>query len=139
MPKGIEGIFVELTLRKTKWLLTSGYNPQKSSISYFLSHVGKQLDKFLPIYENILILGDLNSFITENEMKNFTEMYNLKNLLNEPTCYKSVNNPSSIDVMLTNKENSFQNSLAIETGLSDHRKTTISVLRGMWRKGSNYC
>ena len=48
-------------------------------------------------------------------MKNFTEMFNLKNLINEPTCYKNAKNPPSIDVMLTNRKSSFQTSLAIET------------------------
>ena len=62
----------------------------------------------------MLILGDLNSPVHDNEMKQFCDMYNLKNLINEPTCYKNIDNPSSIDVMLTNKKGSFQNSLAIE-------------------------
>ena len=70
---------------------------------YFLSHVGKQLDKFLPTYENMLILGDFNSTIYEKEMKDFCEMYNLTNLIKEPTCYKNADNPS-IDVMITNKK-----------------------------------
>ena len=134
LPKDVEGIFIELTLRKTKWLLMGGYNPQKSNISYFLSHVSKQLDIFLPTYENILILGDLNSSISENEMIEFSEMYNLKNLINEPTCYKNAENPTSIDVMLTNKKCSFQHSITIETGLSDHHKMTISVLKKFIKK-----
>ena len=52
-----------------------------------------------------------------------------KNLIQEPTCFKNPLNPSSIDVILTNKKRSFQNSQAIETGLSDHHKMTITVLR----------
>ena len=134
LPKDVEGIFIELTLRKTKWLLMWGYNPQKNIISYFLSHVSKQLDKFLPTYENLLLLGDFNSHVHDNEMKSFCDMYNLKNLINEPTCYKNVVNPSSIDVMLTNKKGSFQNSLVVETGLSDHHKMTISVLKKYVKK-----
>ena len=41
-------------------------------------------------------------------MQNFCELYNLDNLIKQPTCYKNPNNLSSIDVMLTNSENSFQ-------------------------------
>ena len=55
----------------------------------------------------MLILGDLNSPVHDNEMKQFCDMYNLKNLINEPTCYKNIDNPSSIDVMLTNKKGRF--------------------------------
>ena len=52
LPKDVEGIFIELILRKAKWLLMGGYNPHKSSISYFFSHASKQLDYFLPTYES---------------------------------------------------------------------------------------
>ena len=53
-------------------------------------------------------------------------MYNVKNLIKEPTCFKNPLNPSSIDVILTNRGGRFQCSRAIETGLSDHHKLTIS-------------
>ena len=36
--------------------------------------------------------------------------------------------------MLTNKKGSFQNSLVVETGLSDHHKMTISVLKKYVKK-----
>ena len=134
LPTDVEGIFLELILRKTKWILMGAYNPQRNRISYFLNHVSKQLDTFLPTYENMLILGDLNSPVHDNEMKQFCDMYNLKNLISEPTCYKNADNPSSIDVMLTNIKGSFQNSIAIETGLSDHHKMTVSVLKKYTKK-----
>ena len=69
----------------------------------FLNHVSNELDKFLPSYENILLLGDFNSTMSEKEMQEFCTKYNLEHLVKGPTCYKNVNNPSSIDVMLTNK------------------------------------
>ena len=61
-------------------------------------------------YDNILILGDFNSSVSENHMKDFYEMYDLEDLIRGPTCFKNANNPSSIDVMLINRKNSFQNS-----------------------------
>ena len=84
----LERIFNELTLRKAKWLLMGGYNHHKSSISYFLGNASKQLDNFLPTYENMLILGDF-------EFSHFCELYNLKHLINGPTCYMNAENPSS--------------------------------------------
>ena len=97
----------------------------RSNISYFLSHVGRKLDKLLPKYVIILLLGDWNSAVTETEMKEFCEIYNLENLIKHPTCHKSAANPSSIDTMLTNKTKSFQNSMTVETGLSDFHKRTV--------------
>ena len=61
--------------------------------------------------------------------KDFCDVFNLKNLIKEPTCIKSVLNPSSIDVILTNKCNFFHNSFALETGLSDYHKMTVTVLK----------
>ena len=134
LPNNIDGIFLEITLRKNKWLILGGYNPHKENISYFLNSIGKELDKFLPSYENILILGDFNSSMMEKEMQEFCEIYGLENLIKEPTCYKNPSNPSSIDVMLTNKITSFHNSITLETGLSDHHKMTLTVLKRYFKK-----
>ena len=111
-----------------------GYNPAKELTSYFLDHVSKNLDRTLGNYEHILILGDLNCTVSEVPMQNFCELYNLENLIKQPTCYKNPNNPSSIDVMLTNSENSFQYTRTIETGLSDHHKMIITVIKTYSKK-----
>ena len=109
LPNNVEGLFIEIKLRNMKYVLVAGYNPHKDVITYFLTHIGNTLDKLLGDYHNILILGDFNSTVTEPSMTDFCETYNLGNLIKEPTCYKNVNNPSSIDVLLTNRENSFRN------------------------------
>ena len=79
-------------------------NPQKENIRYFLDKVSLELDKLLSKYENLLMLGDWNSAVTEEDMENFCDMYDLENLIKEPTCFKSTENPSSIDVILTNRK-----------------------------------
>ena len=101
-----------------------GYNPQKEKISYYLSHVSKVIYKCMRNYDNIILLGDFNVATSEDIMNDFCQMYGLDNQINEPTCYKNVNNPSSIDVMFTNRKSCFQDSITIETGLSDHHKMT---------------
>ena len=45
-------MFIEMTVRKAKWLIRSGYNPRKENTAYFLSHVSKGIDKVLVNYEN---------------------------------------------------------------------------------------
>ena len=40
----IEGIFVELNLRKNKWLLFGSYHPPSQSDEYFFNHVKNGLD-----------------------------------------------------------------------------------------------
>ena len=133
LPNNIDGIFIEITICKTKWLVMGGYNPHKDTISYFLNHFIKELDTLLPSYKNILLLGDFNSTMSEKEMQKFCIMYNLENLMKGPACYKNVSNPTSIDVMLTNKKSSFENSMTPETGLSNHQKMTITVLKSHFK------
>ena len=82
-PDDFEGIFLELNLRKVKWFLFGGYNPHKDNISNFVRHLGPFVDTFLSTYDNLLLLGDFNSETSEVIMKEFCEMYNLKNLIKD--------------------------------------------------------
>ena len=70
----------------SKWLLMGGYNPNKECISYFLSHVSKIIDMCLKDYENMILIDDFNSTVYEHSMSEFCQIYNLHNLINEPTC-----------------------------------------------------
>ena len=135
----MEGIFLEINLRATKWLIFGGYNNNKVNIDNFLATMGPHLDYYLPKFDNLLLLGDFNSEPHETAMKEFCDIYNLQNLIKDPTCYKNALNPSLIDLILTNKPNKFQNSQVIETGLSDHHKLTISVLKLYFQKKSPLC
>ena len=129
-----EGMFIELVINKSKWILIGGYNPHKDNTSYFLRHISKMVDANIRKYEKFLLIEDFNADIKDHAMSEFCEMYNLKNLINEPTCYKNPNNPSSIDVILTNRKRSFESSMAIETGLSDHHKMIITILKSNYKK-----
>ena len=133
-PVNFEGIFFEINLKNRKWLVFGGYNPDKQTIRTFVNQIGPILDFYMHKYDNFLLLGDFNSEMGENAMIDFCETYNLSNLIKEPTCFKNPLKPSSIDVILTNRPRSFQNSRTIETGLSDHHKLTITVMRSFYPK-----
>ena len=128
LPK-IEGFFIELNLRKSKWLLLCSYNPHKNMIDNHLNAIGRQLDSLCEKYESILLLGDFNSELTEDSMQDFCNIYNLKCLVKEPTCFKNPDNPSCIDLLLTNKYRSLQNTTVFESRLSDFHKFTITVMK----------
>ena len=57
--------------------------------SHLLS-ISRQLDKLYEKYENFILLGDFNAEVTEDAMEIFCDTHNLKNLVKEPTCFKSV-------------------------------------------------
>ena len=97
---GKEYFLVELNLRKQKWLIICNYNPHKTRIKGHLECISKEIDSHSSKYDNFLLLGDFNSEPTEEAMKSFCQIYNLKNLLRKPTCYKNPTNPSCVDLIL---------------------------------------
>ena len=56
------------------------------------------------------------------------------NLVKENTCFKSIDNPSCIDLFITNSTQSFLRTSAITTGVSDFHKMIITVLRFRFQK-----
>ena len=85
-------------------------------------------------YESIILVGDFNSEINDNSMNDFCESYNLRSLIRESTCYKNPENPSCIDLFLTNSPNSFQNSGVVETGLSDFHRMIVTVMKTSFQR-----
>ena len=75
----IEGLFVEINLRKKKWLLCCSYNPKKSLISNHLKEIGNNLDLLSSKYDNYLLMGDFNAEPSEPVISDFCEIYNTKN------------------------------------------------------------
>ena len=125
----IEPIFIETNRRSKKWLLCFTYNPNKSLSERHVNEIQAQLEFFCKNYEHLLILGDFNANISEPTLTSFCTLFKLKNLVKEPTCYKNPNNPSCIDLFLTNCARSFHNTCVFETGLSDFHKLVVTLLR----------
>ena len=130
----IEVLVIEINLKKRKWLLIGSYNPHKDMIQNHLKSIGGQLDDLCLKYEHFILIGDFNSEMCEDAMEMFCSIYNLKNLVKEPTCFKNVDNPSCIDRILTNKPLYFQKTTVIETGISDFHKLTVTTMKSNFQK-----
>ena len=133
-PEDIEGILIEINLRKSKLLLCGCYHPHKQSNDYFLHHLGNALDKFSKTYSNFLLVGDFNAEESNSSMAEFLNNYGAKNIVKEKTCFRSLNNPSCIDLFITNKPRSFQNTQTINIGISDFHKMVLTVLKSSFKK-----
>ena len=92
-PHDIEEIFVEVNLRKTKWLLSATYHPLSQVAEDFFSEVDKGLEKYSQIFSKFLLIGDFNSDESEPVLAQFLQHYNAVNIIRENTYYKSNNNP----------------------------------------------
>ena len=61
-------------------------------------------------------------------------MHSAKNIVKEETCFKSIENPSCIDLFLTKKQNLFFNTSSINTGLSNYHKMVVTFLRKTFQR-----
>ena len=75
------------------------------------------------------MLGDFNSSMEDSSLKTFAEIYNLRNHIKEPTCFKNPENPACINLILTNKLLSLKNTHVTETSLSDFHKMIVAVMK----------
>ena len=134
-------MFFELNLRSKKWLFCCSYNPHKSLIKEHLKELIKAIQFCSKTHDNLMLIGDYNAQVDETNMASFCEIYELRSLINEPTCYKNPLNPSCIDLFLTNNVNSFQKTFVSETGLSDFHKLIGTMMKSHIPKqkpGINY-
>ena len=75
----------------------------------------------------MILLGDFT--VDDNHIKSSCKIYDLKNLIEQPTSYKNPSNPLSIDLILTNVPRSFQSTCVMETRLPDIHLMNLIVMR----------
>ena len=92
LPHDIKRIFVELSLRKNKWLLFGSYHPSSQSDAYFFNHIKNDLDIYSKFYDKYMFVGTAS-------FANFFLM-NARNNVEASTCFKSLRNPSCIDIVI---------------------------------------
>ena len=124
-----ENFFLEIHFREKKCVIFCLYNPHNQTIFSYITSMGKAVDSLSLKYVNLLIIGDFNAQASVTFVKDFNDIYSFEYLIKELTCYKSPINPKCIDLMLTNRQHSFQNFGVIGTELSDFHKMTVAVLR----------
>ena len=74
-------------------------------------------------------MGDFNAEPNEPAISDFCEISNTKNIIKEKTYFKNPKNPACIDLILTNRLRSFQDSTVAETGLSDFHNMCVAVMK----------
>ena len=70
---------------------------------------------------------------SESSMKEFCSLNGLKNIINEPTCYKN-SGKTCIDLILPNQRTSCHHSTVLETGLSDFHLLTVTEFKMNFQK-----
>ena len=114
--------------------MVCSYNPNFCNLPVHLNAIDKAIEFYSKTYDKILIAGDFNAQVSDIKLDTFCSIWNLKSLGKEPTCFKNPNNPSCIDLFLTNTIRSFQETQVFETGLSDFHKLVVTVLKSTFPK-----
>ena len=110
-------------------MLCGKYNTHRNNIGIQLDFLSKNLALYSSAYDNYIVIHDFNIKADSKEVPRFCDTFDLTSLIKEPTCYKNPDNRSCIDLILTNKSLSFQNSCLVETGLSDFHRMILTVTK----------
>ena len=70
----------------------------------------------------------------EQVVKSFLYEHDAKNIVKGNTCLKNVDNPSCIDLFITNSYRSFQNTSVLSVGNSDFHKMVVTILKTKFPK-----
>ena len=101
----IQVIYVEINLKKQKWLVEAIYIPLSQCKYYFINEL-KIWEKYRGSYENTVILGNFN--MQPTILETLLEDNSFVNLITSNACFKW--KPGSrIDLILTNRRKSFRN------------------------------
>ena len=84
-----------------------------------------------------MLVGDFNTEITGHYIESLFYEHELSNLVKEKTCFKNIQNPSCIDLLLTNNSYPFQQTTTVCSGLSDSHKLVLTVLKTSIPKGNS--
>ena len=122
----IEMMVFEMNIKSETWLFTSLYKQPKVQNSVFCDVLEAHISKCNSVCPNVIIVGDINVDLLKQGtcVNNILDISGFKNIVNEPTCFKSIN-PTSIDVVLSNVYKRLQGTMCYETGLSDFHKMII--------------
>ena len=129
LPSDIEIIIIELNINKIKWLVCGYYHPPSQSDEYFFYHLRKVLDNFSTKYDCFVLLDDFDVQENETIFSEFLNAYNAKNIVKNKTCFKSIENLSCVDLIITDKPGSLQHTNVFETDISDHHKLVSTVMK----------
>ena len=61
LPSDIQCLFIELNVRKVKWLVVGCYHPPSQNDDCYFCNLSKALDSLNSNYEKFLVIGDFNS------------------------------------------------------------------------------
>ena len=122
--KPVEVLALECIIRSEKWIFVCLYSPKYcykvqscKSVENICDFLANENNPTLSIYADLNI--DMLSPMKCRQLQDVCEVYGLQNLVSLPTCFKSSENPSLIDLVLTNSPRRFSSCFNLRNSISD--------------------
>ena len=118
---GIETIAIQIKTTDKNLFFLHVYRPPNTHVNHLVKALETMLNKCFLESESIHIIGDLNVNFAKSphHLSQLCDSYDLKQLIKNPTCFKSLENPTLLDVILTNNPKSIKQTINISLGISD--------------------
>ena len=129
----VETLCFELEMGRRKWGILSAYRSPSTPDSTFENDIISVLDKLYLKYDHVILYGDLNydALVKPKHipLNNIQDVFNLTNMIKQPTCFTKNSEPSLLDVILTNSPNLLCNTTIFNCGISDCHCMVLSTLK----------
>ena len=117
---GIESIVIHVKVNKHNLFFIGVYKPPNINNAHLKNAIEDMMNKCYLESEHVYIIGDMNiNFMkSQNVLTDTLTSYDLKQVIKNPTCFKSIQNPTLIDIILTSKPK-LMKTINIPLGISD--------------------
>ena len=117
--EGVESLCLEVTIGKSKTVICTIYKNPKVSNATFQNILCKIIDNVLQVSSDFVLIGDMNCCPNKSTLiSDVCDVYNLKNLIKDPTCHKG-NVSTLLDVILVSNYRRYAGVLNCACELSD--------------------
>ena len=118
---GIESMIIEVNVRKEIWFFIIVYRPPQINTSYLCLALEQMSEKCQFLGKSVFVMGDLNVNVLKNRhaLADFLDTYCMQNVVKGPTCFKNPDNPTLVDVILTDSWSRVHKCINVGNGISD--------------------
>ena len=118
---GIESIVIEVKTKSEKYFIVFMYRAPSAPLCHLINAIEEIYDACLRESTTVYLIGDVNVELLKptHALSSILDLYSIKNVIQGPTCFKNVLNPTLLDIILTNKPLRVANVLNVSAGISD--------------------
>jgi hypothetical protein len=117
----MESIVIDVRDPSRRSFIICMYRSPSTSPTYLCEYLNSVFEKCYAEGDIIYLIGDLNvNFIhKKHELTDLLNSFGMSNIIKGPTCFKNIEKPSLLDVIITNKPKSIASHLNYNVGISD--------------------